>query len=155
MIEHGALDIFPGGEMKFADAGFSGNVAMLASFTPQPANRMIRSDACCWSSFRRGMPRSAVGCCPEVRMRLHPNAIISSIAFCGFLHTSKARWKVTDIPCEAFISCSINGMSTFPSAVKQPNTTPSAPRRRAFSMSFSMMRCSWRSKGSLLHGDGQ
>ena len=26
--------------------------------------------------------------------------------------------------------------------VKQPNTTPSAPRRRAFSMSFSMMRCS-------------
>ena len=104
--------------------------AMLASFTPQPANRMIRSDACCWSSFRRGMPRSAVGCCPEVRMRLHPNAIISSIAFCGFLHTSKARWKVTDIPCEAFISCSINGMSTSPSAVRQPNTTPSAPSPR-------------------------
>ena len=34
--------------------------------------------------------RQAVCCCPEVRMRLHPNAIISSIAFCGFLHTSKA-----------------------------------------------------------------
>jgi hypothetical protein len=26
MIEHGALDIFPGGEMKLADTGFSGNV---------------------------------------------------------------------------------------------------------------------------------
>jgi copper homeostasis protein len=47
-----------------------------------------------------------------------------------------------DIPLMEQLMEASQGMSTSPSAVKQPNTTQSAPRRRAFSMSFSMMRCS-------------
>ena len=49
--------------------------AMLVSFTPQPASRVMRPAACCWSSFSKGMPSSAVGCCPEVRLRSHPSPV--------------------------------------------------------------------------------
>lgn len=55
------------------------------------ASRMIRPAACLWSSFNKGIPASAVACCPEVSMRLQPDSIISSNAFCGLRHTSKAR----------------------------------------------------------------
>ena len=115
---------------------------MFCSFTPHPASKVMRPAACFCSAFNRGMPCSAVGCWPDVSRRLQPRRMMSSSAVYGSRHTSKARWKVTDMPWAASISRSIKGMSTFPSAVRQPKTTPSAPSRCAISMSFSMMRCS-------------
>ena len=102
----------------------------------------MRPSACCCNFFNKGMPCSAVACAPEVRIRLQPNSMICSSASCGLRHTSKARWNVTDIPCETSISCLIKDRSTSPLAVRQPNTTTTAPNRRALSISFSIMRCS-------------
>ena len=113
--------------------------AIFFSFTPHPASRIILPEACICNVFSRGIPSSAVACWPEVRIRLHPSSIICSKAFSGSRHTSKARWKVTDNPCEAFINSCITGRSISPFAVRQPNTTPSTPNCRAISISFSIV----------------
>ena len=116
--------------------------AILFSFTPHPASNVILPAACFCNSSKRGIPSSAVDCWPEVRIRLHPSLMICSNALCGLRHTSNARWKVTDSPWAASISFCITGKSTSPSAVRQPNTTPSAPNFLAISISFSIVRIS-------------
>lgn len=72
--------------------------AMLVSFTPQPASRVMRPAACCWSSFSKGMPSSAVGCCPEVRIRSHPRLMISSSAFGDCSRHRKPGGKLPTCP---------------------------------------------------------
>ena len=115
---------------------------ILPAFTPHPGMMMIRPSASSTNSFKRGIPFSAVASCPEVRTRSIPRPIICSKASLGLLHISKARWKVTLISPTAFISFCIKGTSTLPSAVRHPNTTPSAPNWRATLISCNMISCS-------------
>ena len=60
-------------------------------------------------------------------MRSQPRLMMSSIARKGSMVRSKARWNVTDIPFAHSISCRFLSISTVPSSVRHPKTTPSAP----------------------------
>src|SRR5690554_1110189 len=116
--------------------------AILLSLTPLPGIIIILLLALVISSLIRLIPCSALGCCPDVKILSHPKSIILSRLSKGSLHMSKALWKVTPMPFAASISSLFLTISTAPSGVRQPNTTPSIPNLPAISISFSIILCS-------------
>ena len=88
------------------------------------------------------MPQYALFFCPDVNILLHPISIISSKATFGFLHMSKARWKVMFNPSASLISLLLAFVSISPCFVRQPITTPSTPALRDASISRSIISIS-------------
>ena len=115
---------------------------MLRSLTPHPAMIAMFLPARLCSLYSRGMPFSAVFCCPEVSTRLNPSCSSWPKASSGLRHLSKARWKVAAICPTCAMSLAFLSMSMSPSGVKHPNTTPSTPASLHASMSAAMMSIS-------------
>ena len=112
--------------------------AALSAFTPLPGMTDRRSQACVTSCASRDRPLTALSACPEVSRRLHPQSMMASNACSGCRQRSKARWNVTLRPPAAATQRRSCAVSTSPSGVRLPTTTPSAPASTARRMSSSM-----------------
>ena len=109
-------------------------------FTPLPAMISMRPAARTTSARRSPMPSDAVLRPPEVRMRVHPVRTTSSSASERSHVMSNARWKVVCIGPASATRAAVRAVSTRPSGVSKPKTTPSAPHSRAKRTSSSICR---------------